>query len=56
MKLSGKKKIETKTCCSGICTLESMAKAESAKAASGIKVLRSAVQNALLWKNLSGLP
>lgn len=40
MGLFGKKKEETKTCCcGGACTPESMAQAESAKTASGVKIL-----------------
>lgn len=40
MGLFNKKKEETKTCCcGGSCTPESMAEAETAKAAAGVKVL-----------------
>lgn len=40
MPIFGKKKEETKTCCcGGACTPESMAKAETAKTTSGVKVL-----------------
>ena len=42
MGLFGKKKEETKSCCcGGACTPESMAQAETAKAATGVKVLGS---------------
>lgn len=42
MGLFGKKKEETKSCCcGGGCTPESMAQAETAKAATGVKVLGS---------------
>lgn len=42
MSLFGKKKVETKSCCcGGNCTPESMAQAETAKAATGVKVLGS---------------
>ncbi len=42
MRLFGKKKEETKTCCCGrACTSESMAQAETAKTAGGVKVLGS---------------
>ena len=42
MSLFGKKKVETKSCCcGGNCTPESMAQAETAKAATGVKVLES---------------
>lgn len=41
MGLFGKKKEEPKSCCCGSCTPETMAQAETAKAASGVKVLGS---------------
>ena len=42
MGLFGKKKEETKSCCcGGACTPESMAQAETAKAATGVNVLGS---------------
>lgn len=39
MGLFGKKKEETKSCCCGSCTPETMAEAETAKASMGVKVL-----------------
>lgn len=39
MGLFSKKKEEAKSCCCGSCTPETMAQAEAAKAAAGIKVL-----------------
>lgn len=42
MRLFGKKKEETKTCCcGGACTPESVAQAETAKTVNGVKVLGS---------------
>ena len=41
MGLFSKKKKETKPCCGGSCTPETMAQAEAAKAAAGIRVLGS---------------
>lgn len=42
MRLFGKKKKETKSCCCGCsCTPENMAKAETAKISDGVKVLGS---------------
>lgn len=41
MKLFGKKKEEAGSCCCGSCTPEAMAKAEEAKASTGVKVLGS---------------
>lgn len=41
MGLFSKKKEETKSCCGGTCTPESMAEAESTKTAAGVKVLGS---------------
>lgn len=39
MGLFSKKKEETRSCCCGSCTPETMAQAEAAKAAAGVKVL-----------------
>lgn len=41
MRLFSKKEEETKSCCGGNCTPETMAQAEAAKAAAGVKVLGS---------------
>lgn len=41
MGLFGKKREETKSCCCGSCTPETMAQAEAVKSAAGVKVLGS---------------
>lgn len=41
MGLFNKKKAEAESCCCGVCTPESMARAETEKAAEGVKVLGS---------------
>ncbi len=53
MGLFSKKKEETKSCCcGGNCTPKTMAQAEAAKAAAGVKVLGPDAPNATPWKML----